>query len=403
MTVIPRTTQPLRICHISTVHPLHDPRIFYLECWSQVQAGHEVTYLVQSDHDDYQLNGVRIRSVGKKAAITAGLRLKQRLSRFVNALKISRSINADVYHIHDPELIPLAVWLRLRTGAVVIFDAHEDDVAYIRQKTYLHRLLKPILLLAMQINVRLAARGLSAIVVCDAGVEALYHRHYGAKHVVIAHNFPRLDVFTLPTNVPPTDKQYDLVYHGSIPRYHLEIAFNVADILKQRGVKARWLFFGNCPYLDWAQREIERRGLKEYVTIDHGWIQYDQVVPRLKTTRIGFIPLPDLPKFQTNIPSKLFEFMALEMPTILSDLPPSRPFVGDGTCAIMVKADDYEAYADAITRLLDDPALCQQMGAVARARIERDYHWEKEAVEILKLYERLIEARKRVVDAGGTA
>ncbi len=395
VTSIPPTTRPLRVCHISTVHPLHDPRIFYLECWSQVQAGHEVTYLVQSDQDDLQLNGVRIRSVGKKAAITAGLRLRQRLSRFAKALKVSRSIQADVYHIHDPELIPLAVWLRLRTGAVVIFDAHEDDVAYIRQKTYLHRLLKPALLLLMQLNVRLAARGLNAIVVCDPGVANLYRHRYGAKHVVIAHNFPRLDVFSPPADDPPAEKLYDLVYHGTIPRYHLEIAFNVADVLKRRGIAARWLFFGSCPYREWAQREIDRRGLRDYVTVEHGWIQYDQVVPRLKTAKIGFIPLPDLPKFQTNIPSKLFEFMALGMPTILSDLPPSRPFVGDGKCAIMVKADDYEAYADAITRLLEDPVLCTRMGAAARERIEREYHWEREAVEILSLYERLTAPRVR--------
>ena len=78
---------------------------------------------------------------------------------------------------------------------------------------------------------------------------------------------------------------------------------------------------------------------------------HPEVASRVERARIGFIPLPDLPKFQHNIPTKLFEFMSLGMPTVLSDLPPSRPFVGDGQCALMVPADDPVAYADAVESL----------------------------------------------------
>jgi glycosyltransferase involved in cell wall biosynthesis len=59
---------------------------------------------------------------------------------------------------------------------------------------------------------------------------------------------------------------------------------------------------------------------------------------------------------------KLFEFMALGLPVVLSDLPPSRPFVGDGRSAIMVAPGDHGAYADAIIRLLRSPRLREEIG-----------------------------------------
>jgi glycosyltransferase involved in cell wall biosynthesis len=164
----------------------------------------------------------------------------------------------------------------------------------------------------------------------------------------------------------------------------------VAEALRQRGVRARWLFFGRCPELSWARAEAARRGFADDFTIDDTLVPHSEVAARVLQARIGFIPLPDLPKFQHNLPTKLFEFMALSMPTVLSDLPPSRPFVGDGACAVMVPADDPGAYADAITRLLDDPELRRSMGAEGRRRVEGELNWQRESRHLLDLYAELL-------------
>jgi glycosyltransferase involved in cell wall biosynthesis len=117
---------------------------------------------------------------------------------------------------------------------------------------------------------------------------------------------------------------------------------------------------------------------------------HTQVAAEVSKARIGIIPLPDLPKFRNNIPRKLFEFMALGIPTVLSDLPPSRPFVSDGSCAFMVPPNDYRAYAEAIIRLLRDPQLQVKMGAEGRKRIEKQFNWEREFPKLLALYEDLL-------------
>lgn len=86
--------------------------------------------------------------------------------------------------------------------------------------------------------------------------------------------------------------------------------------------------------------------------------------------------------------------MALGMPTVLSDLAPSRPFVGDGKCAIMVPPSDYNAYADAIEKLLNDFVLVEQMGQIGLQRATEQYNWDNEAKSIIKLYQHLLERKQ---------
>ncbi|WP_322486806.1 glycosyltransferase family 4 protein [Chloroflexus sp.] len=378
-----------RIVHISTVHQPFDQRIFYRECASLASAGYETHLLAPLPVTELERRGVYLHSVGALVDQRLGLALKRRWQRIRQAAVLARRLQADLYHLHDPELIPLGLWLKAKRRARVVFDCHENNAAYIRQKRHVPALLRGGLAVGMEALERLASRSFDAIITADRGVADLYLHRFGARRVVTIHNFPQLDLF-LQQPPPADDAPFDLVYHGTIPRYHLEVTFAVAEALRRRGRQVRWLFFGKCPEAAWAQAEIARRGLQDDIMLDANLVPHEQVAVRVRQAKIGFIPLPDLPKFQHNIPTKLFEFMALGMPTVLSDLPPSRPFVGDGRCAIMVPPDDSEAYAEAIIRLLDDLALRRAMGAEGRARVMNEFNWQREAQYLLALYTELL-------------
>jgi glycosyltransferase involved in cell wall biosynthesis len=378
------------IAHISTVHPPFDQRIFHRECRSLAGAGYDTHLLVQLGEPYRHIEGVHVHSVGALAAGGLGLHLARRLRRLLRAAAGAHRLGAALYHLHDPELIPLGVWLKLTTGARVIFDCHEDNTAYLRQKYYLPAALRRLLIGGMAALEWLAGRCFDAVVTADQGVEQLYRNSLGARRVITIHNFPHLELFLAEGDRDSGERPFDLVYHGSIPRYHLEVAFAVAEELRRRGVSARWLFFGKCPEAAWAQAEIDRRGLAGCFTLDPTMQPHEQVAARVRQAKIGFIPLPDLPKFQHNIPTKLFEFMALGMPVVLSDLPPSRPFVGDGACAELVPPADPAAYADAIIALLGDPGRRAAMGAEGRRRVVELYNWQAESGKLLNLYASLI-------------
>ena len=144
----------MKVCHLTSAHNRYDTRIFLKECSSLAKNGYEVSLIVADNLGDESKSGVKILDVGKNNY--------SRLSRFTKTTrKVFRkaySIDADVYHFHDPELMFYAYRLK-RLGKKVIYDVHEDLPRQLMSKPYLGYVIKKVLpFLLEQIENFLAAR-----------------------------------------------------------------------------------------------------------------------------------------------------------------------------------------------------------------------------------------------------
>ena len=54
----------MKVCHISSVHPRNDIRIFLKECISLRDAGYDVSYIVADDLGDDEIQSIKIFDVG---------------------------------------------------------------------------------------------------------------------------------------------------------------------------------------------------------------------------------------------------------------------------------------------------------------------------------------------------
>ena len=119
----------IKVCHMTTVHDRYDSRILKKECVSLANAGYDVTLLVADNLPDENFKNVKISSIDFSP--------KNRLDRILNSkkqmLKKALLINADVYHFHDPELIPVGLSLK-KKNKKVIYDSHEDYPNDIKEK-----------------------------------------------------------------------------------------------------------------------------------------------------------------------------------------------------------------------------------------------------------------------------
>ena len=120
-----------RVCHITTVHPVDDHRILHKECASLRDAGYDVTLIAPHD-EDVVLDGISVVALRG----TARNRVERMLRRPIAAYRASAAVGADLYHFHDPELLPCGVRLA-RAGKRVVYDAHEDVPTQIRSKEWI--------------------------------------------------------------------------------------------------------------------------------------------------------------------------------------------------------------------------------------------------------------------------
>src|SRR5690554_5812130 len=104
-----------KICHITSVHRRYDVRIFSKECRSLAKAGMDVYLLVNDGKENEEIDGVKFVSINFNA--------KNRYERMVKLPKLlekkALKIDAEIYHLHDPELLPLAYKLKKKHKLVI--------------------------------------------------------------------------------------------------------------------------------------------------------------------------------------------------------------------------------------------------------------------------------------------
>ena len=121
------------VVHLTSAHPRYDQRILWRECCSLREHGYDVTLIVNDAKENETLeNGVRILSTGfvpqgRRERMTEGVKR-------VYTLGIAQ--NADIYHLHDAELLTIALKLK-RNGKKVIFDSHEFYGETIKGRTWI--------------------------------------------------------------------------------------------------------------------------------------------------------------------------------------------------------------------------------------------------------------------------
>lgn len=89
--------------------------------------------------------------------------------------------------------------------------------------------------------------------------------------------------------------------------------------------------------------------------------------------------LPIVREGVDGLPNVLLEAMGAGRAVVASCVAGVPDVVDEGVHGLLVPERDAGALAHAIVRLLRDPALAAQLGAAARARVERELTWERTA------------------------
>jgi glycosyltransferase involved in cell wall biosynthesis len=360
----------MKILHLTTLHPPQDVRITHKECRSLAGAGHEVS-LAAPVEEPVTIEGIPVVPIGTTEVRTGLLNLARRLSA---AWRAARSSDPDVYHLHDPELIPLGLALSLR-GATVVYDAHEDvplDLLTLGDPDGRARLHAR----AWKLLQGLAGRRFAAVVAATPGIA----ESFPSEKTVVVRNFPlaeELDAFAGP---PLRERERAVVYLGRISEDR-----GIRTMLRAAELADATLVLAGPVREDLLDA---LRGSPEWGRVDYrGVLSRSEVAAQLRRVRVGLVLLEPRKAYLESLPVKLFEYFAAGLPVVASDFPLWRELVAD--CGVLVDPSNAEDVAAALRRLLDEPDEARALGERGRAAVRERYKWERESAALLGLYDRL--------------
>ncbi len=365
-----------KVCLLTCVHPTAlDVRVFHREAKTLAANHYHVVLVAQHPRNDV-VTGVRIVGVPKP---------RNRFRRMLGSaglLKVALQENAFIYHFHDPELIPLGLFLKLVKRRKVIYDVHEDFPKSVLSKAWIPRSLRSTVGAVLCVVERVSSAVFDAVVVAADDIA----RHFPRRaRVTILRNFPFI------ATARTTSKRFRrssaiLICVGGMSRDRgIEEMVRAVDIVRY---PATLLLIGS--FTDASFEEELRRTASKRVEF-MGQVPHERVFEYLDGADVGLILFHPIPNhlaccWRNN---KLFEYMARGLPIIGSNFPLWRELIEGHRCGICVDPLNVGEIAGAVEYLIENPEQAERMGENGRRLIIERYNWEMESRKLVALYREL--------------
>ncbi len=369
---------PGRVAHLTSVHSVFDVRIFQKECRSLAKAGYEVV-LIAPHHQSETVDGVRIEPVRGNAS-----RRRRMTTTALDVWRKAMETRADLYHFHDPELLPVGVLLKA-AGKRVIYDAHENVAKDILNKPWMAASSRQAVSKGTAALEWLSCKTFDAIIAATPAIANLFP----ANKTVLVQNYPRSEEFLTKTSVPFSERRNTVLYLGGIEglKGAREMVAAMAKVPER--LAAKLLLLGNLEGPELASDLARSPGWQH---TQHLGFQGRPEVARIAShAKVGLVLFHPAPNYDDSQPNKLFEYMSAGLPVIASNFPHWKELIERIDGGLTVDPLDPAAIARAITWVLENPAKAEAMGKRCQAAVRSTYNWATQEQSLLRIYERILQ------------
>ncbi|GGI96893.1 glycosyltransferase family 4 protein [Halopseudomonas pertucinogena] len=360
------------VAHLTSVHSRYDARILLKECRSLAKSKYNVTLVVADGKGDELKDGVLITSVPNQHG-----RISRLLLSPWQVYKKALEVNADIYHLHDPELLPIGLKLK-REGKIVIFDAHEDFPLQLLNKHYANKwVLKLLSFFAQRFEVYACSR-LDGIV---AATPAIAHKFSSInRNTVSVNNYPVLDEVVSTKARAEVSRSFCYVGGIGIKRGILE----AMQALNYCPDDTKLILAGSCTSKD-LQLKISQ--MPEWEQVEYvGYLDRDGVCDVYRRSVAGLVALHPIQNYLEALPVKMFEYMGAGLPVIASNIPLWVDIVEKERCGFCVDPYSPEEIAKAVSFFISNPTEARAMGEKGRKAVLSKYNWGLEEEKLIDFY-----------------
>ena len=371
----------LHVCHLTSAHPSDDIRIFHKECCSLAENGFKVT-LITAHSVEFDTKGVHVISVPRKGKG----RFRRMLTTTRSVYKKALEVDADIYHFHDPELLPYGLKLR-KKGKIVVYDAHEDLPKQVMDKPWIPAIFRGIVSQLINRYELYVAKQLSGVI---SVTETICDRfRIVNSNVQMVANYPLFHEVEQLSEMDNVKVPGQICYVGNLfpKRGVLELvdALNYTD--------ANLVLAGKFSTQEFEDQVKANSGWNKVNYLGH--LDRQQVMEILATSQVGMVTLHPTKSYLEALPIKMFEYMSAGIPVIASDFPIWRSIIDKESCGVCVDPLNPKAIGEAINNLICNAVSAQQMGINGFNAFNSHYNWNAEKDKLIKFYRLLISSKMK--------
>jgi glycosyltransferase involved in cell wall biosynthesis len=313
-----------------------------------------------------------------------------------------RDFGINILHVHDLPLVGTAQKVGQRLGIPLVADLHENYPASLRLSFEAdpssRSWLKPRPRTWVLYEQRVVHAATHIVVVVDEAKERLI-KEYGLEpeKITVVMNVEDTDHFrSLDLDQEILAHYRDsfvISYIGGGGRHRgLDTAIEAMSYLCKSIPRAKLVLVGiRRQESDEYRRMVESRGVQDHVEIV-GWQPFQKVPSYIEASQVGLVPHHQNPHTDATLPHKLFQYMLMSKPVVVSSCRPLKRIVEETKSGLVFHSGDPKDLARQIVTLHTDSALQRECGRRGHEAATHRYDWAIEGRKLTDLYHALSES-----------
>jgi glycosyltransferase involved in cell wall biosynthesis len=348
------------------------------------------------------LNGVRVfrvpvrrRRSGKITYIWQYSTFILRSFLYLTFLSIFRRY--DFVHVHNmPDVLIFGALVPKALGAKIVLDLHDPmpelmmSIYNLDVKNRFVRWLKRL----EKLSVSFADLVLTPN---KAFQELFISRSCPSEKIEVVMNCPENTIFD-PSKYDDRrqasangEKPFKIMYHGLIAERHgLDTALEAIAKLQPMIPTLEFHIFGEpTPYMKTVDSQVQKLLLQNCVYY-HGYQPQIEIAKSIRSIDLGIIPNRRSPFTELNMPTRIFEYLAMGRPVIVPNTRGIRDYFGNGS-ALFFEPGDPESLGDAILDVYRNPQKAESILTLGK-NVYETHRWEVHRVKFLDRISDLLSA-----------
>ena len=366
-----------------------------------LELGHEVSLFCDNRNErphDENLDGLKVRRVSHASIRPDALKQVLRLPIFWNPVWCAqffafvRAGRFDAIHAINLTMAPLAWLTARRFGLHFVYDMYEPYPDALRswQLTSMFDRVFRNATAAELLDRRCLRAADHVIVVVEEAMDYVLHMGVLPKKISVIQNVPDTQALLAQpvddTILQRYDQCFTIVYTGMVGNERgLDTVVAGMMELKNRIPESRLVIVGGGPH-EGHLRELARKLSVEPWVEFTGWTDHRMFATYIRAADVCIVPQPANPYVDKTLPNKLFDYMALGKPVVVSDAKPLARIVRACDCGEVFTSESPESFVEAVLAV---KTRLHEAGHNGEQAVANQYNWRLASRNLAEVYARL--------------